>query len=139
MQTAGTKIASHSRIVGDAVPFSRIHAKSTKPAIKNRMLANRSGGTSRTPTRIARKVDPQTKYMIENASKVFHTGGRTKASMGNRSLAGTVGRRVFLLAEVPKLSPCKFPHELPIQIPTANTSTPPTTTWNAAESSGVSI
>ena len=30
-------------------------------------------------------------------------------------------------------------HELPIRIPAANTSTPPTTTWNAAARNGVSM
>src|ERR1035438_1614432 len=34
--------------------------------------------------------------MIPNASRVFHAGGRTVASMGNRSPAGLQGRRVFL-------------------------------------------
>jgi hypothetical protein len=30
-------------------------------------------------------------------------------------------------------------YELPINIPARNTSTPPTTTWNAAERNGVSM
>lgn len=42
-------------------------------------------------------------------------------------------------ASVPTRSEPNFDHELPIQIPTINTSTPPTTTWNAAESRGVSM
>ena len=33
----------------------------------------------------------------------------------------------------------QIPYELPIKIPTANTSTPPTTTLKAADKSGVSI
>jgi hypothetical protein len=31
------------------------------------------------------------------------------------------------------------PYELPIRIPVRNTSTPPTTTWNAAVRKGVSM
>src|SRR5260370_35460119 len=34
--------------------------------------------------------------MKANASMVLHAGGRTVASMGNRSAAGRLGRRVFL-------------------------------------------
>src|SRR5437899_10036936 len=34
--------------------------------------------------------------MIANASMVFHAGGRTVASMGNRSSGRRRGRRVFL-------------------------------------------
>src|SRR5580658_2925696 len=33
--------------------------------------------------------------MMANASTVFHAGGRTVASIGNRSRAGRRGRRVF--------------------------------------------
>ena len=33
----------------------------TSPAVKKRMAASRNGGTSWTPTRMAKKVDPQTK------------------------------------------------------------------------------
>src|SRR5258706_16451412 len=35
---------------------------------------------------------------MAKASKVFHAGGRTEASMGNRSPARPRGRRVFLLS-----------------------------------------
>src|SRR5258708_35244182 len=35
---------------------------------------------------------------MAKASKVFHAGGRTVASMGNRSPARPWGRRVFLLS-----------------------------------------
>src|SRR5258706_5468824 len=35
---------------------------------------------------------------MAKASKVFHAGGRTVASMGNRSPARPRGRRVFLLS-----------------------------------------
>ena len=37
------------------------------------------------------------------------------------------------------LSLSRLGHELPIRIPAAKTSTPPTTTWNAAARNGVSM
>src|ERR1700733_9186493 len=106
--------------------------------------------------------------MMAKASTVFQTGGRTGASIWNRSWGRARGRRDFVFSastglvarsadRVGNFGDCrtalgrtgegfcpyaikpKFLHELPIQIPTANTSTPPTTTWNAADSNGVSM
>src|SRR5881398_2773325 len=47
---------AHSRKVRDGEPLRRIQTYRIKPAAKNRIAASRNGGTSRTPTRIARKV-----------------------------------------------------------------------------------
>ena len=49
------------RALGEGVPRARSHAYRTIPATEKRMAASKSGGTSRTPMRIARNVEPQTK------------------------------------------------------------------------------
>src|SRR2546425_3141896 len=67
---------AHSRKLGDGEPLRRIQTYRIKPAAKNLIAASRNGGTSRTPTRIARKGGPQTKEMIANARKNFPQGGR---------------------------------------------------------------
>src|SRR2546425_1233600 len=67
---------AHSRKLRDGELLRRIQTYRIKPAAKNLIAASRNGGTSRTPTRIARKGDPQTKQMIANASKICHEGGR---------------------------------------------------------------
>ena len=61
MSAPSAEAATHSRGVGAGVPLSRSHAYMTSPAVKKRTAASRNGGTSWTPTRIARKVDPHTK------------------------------------------------------------------------------
>src|SRR3989442_4958704 len=67
---------AHSRKLGDGEPLRRIQTYRIKPAAKNRIAASRNGGTSRTPTPIAREGDPPTKKMIADARRNFHEGGR---------------------------------------------------------------
>jgi hypothetical protein len=52
--------------------------------------------------------------------------------------AGTRARKSGLAASGPRTS-CSDAYDMPIRMPVAKTSRPPTTTWKAAEMSGVSM
>jgi len=57
-----SKVAlAHSRFVGFGTRFKSNQAYITTPASRKRSAAVRKGGISRTPIRMAKKVDPHTK------------------------------------------------------------------------------
>jgi hypothetical protein len=61
MRNANRHAETHCRLLGAFSLRIIVHPYSAPPARKNRIAANISGGTSCTPTRIAKYVDPQTK------------------------------------------------------------------------------
>src|SRR2546430_14497609 len=59
------------RRLGSVSPSASAAVSSTRPAMKNRRPANRNGGSTPTPTRIARYVDPQITHTTRYATSAL--------------------------------------------------------------------
>src|SRR5436853_7456195 len=59
------------RRLGSVSPSASAAVSSTRPAMKNRRPANRNGGSTPTPTRIPRYVDPQTTHTTRYATSAL--------------------------------------------------------------------